>query len=179
MAATVVSVKASIPGACKTFKLYDPASAGTALSTGANAITLTGFSPMDLTAPLWQASTDYNIGNLVTDGNGNIQRCTTAGTSGATAPTWATSSTTSDNSVTWTFYAAYRAPQFGNTIPDPYQVRLRPFCDSGLSPANTASAVLDAGSWYLSLTDTTQTSIVCTIYCGAATSVVIIEVPAE
>ena len=40
--------------------------------------------------PAWAASTAWTAGNLIVDANGNIQRCTTAGTSAATAPTWAT-----------------------------------------------------------------------------------------
>lgn len=169
----------SIPGAVKVFLVQDSVPS-TPLATGANAITLTGFSPMDLTAPLWQASTAYVVGNLIQDSNGNFQRCTTSGTSGTTHPVWATSSTTTDNSVTWTFYAAYRAPQFNNTVPDPRQVRLRAYTDIGLgSPAVTGVALLDLGTWYLDLTDTTQTSIVCTIYAGAKCKCVVLEVPAE
>jgi Protein of unknown function (DUF2961) len=37
------------------------------------------------------------------DTNGNVQTVTTAGTTGATQPSWATSATTKDSSVTWTF----------------------------------------------------------------------------
>jgi hypothetical protein len=60
----------------------------------------------------WAASTAYSIGNLIVDLNGNIQRCTTAGTSGASHPTWATTigNTTTDNSVTWTLVARSTAP---------------------------------------------------------------------
>lgn len=36
----------------------------------------------------WAPSTAYVVGNAVIDSNGNIQVCTTAGTSDATAPTW-------------------------------------------------------------------------------------------
>lgn len=182
MAAVVTAgIKSSIPGACKVFKITDTTFGTDLQGTNSGVLTstkFTGFSPMDLTAPLWQASTAYIVGQLIQDSNGNFQRCTTAGTSGATAPTWALSSTTSDSGVTWTFYAAYRAPQFNNTIPDPYQVRLRAFCTTA-SRAITAAATLDVLSWYLDLTDTTQTTIVCTILVGVGTAGVIVEVPAE
>lgn len=54
--------------------------------------------------PAWVASTAYFQGQEIIDSNGNLQRATTGGTSGSTAPTWATTvnSTTSDGSVTWT-----------------------------------------------------------------------------
>lgn len=38
----------------------------------------------------WQASHAYSVGNTIKDSNGNIQKCTTAGTSGSAHPTWAT-----------------------------------------------------------------------------------------
>ena len=62
--------------------------------------------------PSWAASHSYTTGTLIVDGNGNIQRCTTGGTSGGSAPTWATTigNTTSDNTVTWTLVARSTAP---------------------------------------------------------------------
>jgi hypothetical protein len=62
--------------------------------------------------PNWSASTAYAVGNLIVDSNGNIQGCTTAGTSGGAHPTWATTigNTTTDNSVTWTLVALHTAP---------------------------------------------------------------------
>lgn len=64
------------------------------------------------TNPTWTATHAYSVGNLIVDANGNIQRCTTAGTSGAAAPTWATpiGATTSDSSVVWTLVALHTAP---------------------------------------------------------------------
>jgi hypothetical protein len=60
----------------------------------------------------WAAATAFAAGNLIVDANGNIQRCTTAGTSGAAAPTWATAlgATTSDGSAVWTLVALHTAP---------------------------------------------------------------------
>ncbi|HZO81115.1 MAG TPA: hypothetical protein VFB33_05425 [Candidatus Binataceae bacterium] len=61
--------------------------------------------------PTWSASTAKTVGSLLVDANGNVQRCTTAGTSGATPPTWAMAlgATTTDGSVVWTL-AALNAP---------------------------------------------------------------------
>ena len=61
----------------------------------------------------WASSHAYSVGNLIVDSNGNIQRCTTAGTSGGSAPTWATtlSATTNDLSpLVWTLVALHTAP---------------------------------------------------------------------
>lgn len=54
----------------------------------------------------WAASTNESAGTYIVDSNGNVQKCTTAGTTGGSAPTWATQnqSTTTDNTVTWTCY---------------------------------------------------------------------------
>lgn len=180
MAVTVVTdVKMSIPGAVKVFKIWDVTS-NLADIAGANALTLTGFSPMDYAAPKWAASTLYNIGDIIQDSNGNFQRVTTAGTSGSTHPVWATSSTTSDNSVTWTFFKAFVTPQYSNGLPDPLQVRVRAYSHSNTSPSTTACyASLDVASWRLDTTDATQTTILCTLICSAETGIVILEVPAE
>jgi len=60
----------------------------------------------------WAASHAYTVGNLIIDANGNTQRCTTAGTSGSSAPTWATAvgNTTTDDTVTWTLVALHSVP---------------------------------------------------------------------
>ncbi|MGA8059978.1 MAG: hypothetical protein WB999_17160 [Candidatus Binataceae bacterium] len=62
--------------------------------------------------PAWAALTAWVAGNLIVDANGNIQRCTTAGTSGSAALTWATAlgATTSDGGVVWTLVALHTAP---------------------------------------------------------------------
>lgn len=65
------------------------------------------------TNPVWASSHAYAIGNLIVDSNGNIQRCTTAGTSGGSHPSWATTlnTTTSDSSpLVWTLVALHTAP---------------------------------------------------------------------
>lgn len=63
-------------------------------------------------APTWAASTAYSAGNYVVPTNfnslagstGRIFKCTTAGTSGSTQPTWPTTAggTVTDGGVTWT-----------------------------------------------------------------------------
>jgi hypothetical protein len=60
----------------------------------------------------WVSLHAYAAGNLLIDSNGNTQRCTTAGTSGAAAPSWATTmgGTTTDSTVTWTLAAMHTAP---------------------------------------------------------------------
>lgn len=62
--------------------------------------------------PSWAASTAQSVANLIVDGNGNIQRCTTAGTTGASAPAWATTlgGTTTDGGAGWTLVALHSAP---------------------------------------------------------------------
>jgi len=57
---------------------------------------------MDAGSPaLWVASTAYAVDDVVYYGK-NVYTCTVAGTSGTTAPT-ATSGTTTDGTVTWTW----------------------------------------------------------------------------
>jgi hypothetical protein len=62
--------------------------------------------------PAWTNGHGYSVGDLIVDSNGNVQRCTTAGTSGGSAPSWATtiSSTTNDNTAVWTLAAKSTAP---------------------------------------------------------------------
>ena len=62
--------------------------------------------------PPWTPATAETVGNLAIDANGNIQRCTVAGTTGSNAPAWSTAlnGTTSDGSVTWTLLAFHNAP---------------------------------------------------------------------
>ncbi|MGH7119749.1 MAG: hypothetical protein ACREFP_12290, partial [Acetobacteraceae bacterium] len=55
----------------------------------------------------------YSAGALIKDSNSNVQRCTSAGTSGSGShPAWATTigNTTADGGATWTTVAASTAP---------------------------------------------------------------------
>ncbi len=56
-------------------------------------------------APPWSASTQYALNALIVDYNGNVQKATTPGVSGSSVPTFATTGTTADGSVVWTFQA--------------------------------------------------------------------------
>jgi uncharacterized protein len=52
---------------------------------------------------IWQPNQVVVLGQQVVDPNGNIQQCSTAGTTGASAPTWATilNATTADDTAVW------------------------------------------------------------------------------
>lgn len=57
----------------------------------------------------WAATTAYALGAECT-GGGNVYTCTTAGTSGATAPTWPASGTVQDGAtLVWTYKSASNA----------------------------------------------------------------------
>jgi hypothetical protein len=59
--------------------------------------------PMSAAPAAWQASHAYSLGNQITDSNGQVQQCVTAGTSGSSAPTWGTGlgEETVDSGATW------------------------------------------------------------------------------
>lgn len=66
-----------------------------------------------LVLPSWNAITDYPVGAEIIDSNGNLQRVTTAGTSGSHPPAWATTignATNGDGTVDWTLAAPNRLP---------------------------------------------------------------------
>lgn len=56
-------------------------------------------------------TSNTSITTFISDSNGNIQICTTAGMTGARAPVWATTpgSTTTDNTAVWTCYGAVQS----------------------------------------------------------------------
>lgn len=54
----------------------------------------------------WTAGATYALNFEIVDSNGNVQKVTTAGVSGTTAPVWAITGTTADNTVVWTFQAS-------------------------------------------------------------------------
>lgn len=57
-------------------------------------------------AVAWQQNTPYSAGFQIIDENGNIQKVELPGTSGTQYPTFSTSSTTVDNTVTWKYVGA-------------------------------------------------------------------------
>ena len=83
----------------------------------------------------WQASNSYAVGDVVrpttTTGTGLVFRCTTAGTSGSSEPTWATigSQEVNDNTVVWLSVGAI-APEMSDLSPtsiiDLYELQLFP-----------------------------------------------------
>lgn len=78
----------------------------------ANGMTATMPAALGTINPAWAVSTAWTVGSLIVDANGNIQRCTTADTSGSAAPMWATAlgATTTDGGVVWTLVALHTAP---------------------------------------------------------------------
>jgi hypothetical protein len=50
----------------------------------------------------WAAATNYTMGQMILDSNGNVQIVQTGGTSGATQPTWGMGST-NDNGIVWDY----------------------------------------------------------------------------
>jgi uncharacterized protein len=72
-----------------------------------------------ITLPVWAATHAYSQGNLIVDSNGNTQRVTSAGTTGSSAPTWATTvgATTADSGVTWTLVALGKAALTNTSAP--------------------------------------------------------------
>jgi hypothetical protein len=72
-------------------------------------------------SPRWIANHSYALNAKVTDFNGSIQIVTTPGTSGITEPTWSTSGTTTEGSVTWTFVAAALQGPFALTTGEEIQ----------------------------------------------------------
>lgn len=97
----------------------------------------------------WQASTAYSLGDKVNPAatNGYYYKCTTAGTSGGTEPTWPTANggTVSDGTVVWT---GYQEQVFNNTgiYSDPTYGRLLRVTHAGGISGTYTSPVYDRGS---------------------------------
>lgn len=63
---------------------------------------------------VWQGGKTYvAVVHSIIDSNGNLQVCTTGGTSGGSAPVWSTvnGATTADNTAVWTCYTTYQPCQ--------------------------------------------------------------------
>ena len=67
------------------------------------------------------------------DTNQNVQMVTTAGTSGTAAPTWGTSGTTSDGTVTWTFQSSLASFLAGATSWSPVVITVPTGASGGLT----------------------------------------------
>jgi hypothetical protein len=68
--------------------------------------------------PTWGAAQAVAAGQMIVDSNGNIQECTVAGGTGASAPAWGTTlgALTNDGSVVWTLAAPAPAYQFAGAL---------------------------------------------------------------
>ncbi|HEX2646150.1 MAG TPA: SusD/RagB family nutrient-binding outer membrane lipoprotein, partial [Candidatus Dormibacteraeota bacterium] len=67
----------------------------------------------------WKATTAFTAGTVILDANGRMELVTVGGTSGAAAPTWATTmdATTVDGTVTWVNNGPpYEGDIFSNTV---------------------------------------------------------------
>jgi hypothetical protein len=64
----------------------------------------------------WKPSSSYALNSYIIDYNSNIQQATTPGVSGTTVPTFATSGTTADNTVIWTYVAAQGSSNFNSAL---------------------------------------------------------------
>jgi uncharacterized protein len=101
-----------------------------------------------ITLPSWASGHAYSQGNLIVDSNGNTQRCTTAGTSGGSAPTWAPTlaSTTSDNAATWTLVAIGKAAITGTSAPSWATTMGTTSSDSIATATGTVTWTMTAGA---------------------------------
>ena len=88
-------------------------------ATAGSTATCAASNPNALRPGSWAASTAYGTGRLVVDTNNNVQLVTGAGTSGTAAPTWATTGTTLDGTVTWTFQSSLATFLASNTTWSP------------------------------------------------------------
>ena len=106
---------------------------------------------VDPTFSSWTAHQPYSVATIILDSNGNVQRCTTAGTSGATHPIWATNvgGLTLDGSgnLVWTCLGAFQI-SVGDTLIA--LVSLDP--DPGPAPNAVSSFMDDQGNTWNPLT---------------------------
>ncbi len=79
------------------------------VTSNGNTYVLVGFANK-----VWQASTQYAIGDSILDSNGNLQVVTISGITGSIEPAWSESGTTNDNAVTWQFDDGFVAISFAN-----------------------------------------------------------------
>lgn len=97
------------------------------------------------TAYAWKATTAYVLGQEVVDSNGNLQKVVIAGTSGASAPTWATTPigalTAADGTVTWEL-VALNAIEFAGATQGAGTVTLTPKIEQVM--ADQVSGPIDA-----------------------------------
>jgi len=80
------------------------------------------------TQPAWAAATPYTAGQMIVDSAGNVEECTTAGTSGTPQPTWPTAlgGTVTDGTVVWTLVALGPAYKFAGALEGVTEINLAP-----------------------------------------------------
>jgi hypothetical protein len=103
-------------------------------------------------APAWTPSTTYALNALITDYNNNVQKATTAGTSGTVDPTFATSGTTADNTVVWTYQAAQGDPNYNSAL-------ISSAAPHGVQIANLATAAQQSTTQYGNVLVTSANSL--------------------
>ncbi len=107
------------------------------------------------TSPGWAASTAFALGQEIVDSNGNIERATVAGTSGASAPLWpmTLNSTVIDGGVTWQMTAA-GANLFAGAVENAATVSVAPKLEeiSADQIAAPIDAVLTAEAEFIEIT---------------------------
>jgi hypothetical protein len=91
----------------------------------------------------WMANHSYALGTQILDINGNVEQCTLAGTSGASAPSWnnVVGGTTPDGTAAWTNIGTN-----ANTIPHglpgaPFFTYLKPTSAGGFHQTAPADGV--------------------------------------
>lgn len=74
---------------------------------------------MEVVAVLDWASGSFSVGDIIVDNNENWQKCTVAGTTGGSAPSWNTAlnGTTADGGVTWTNGGSAVMGSLQSTVP--------------------------------------------------------------
>ena len=94
----------------------------------------------------WKPSTAYTVGNYVTPtwGNGRKYRCGTAGTSGATEPTFKQFGTTSDGSVVWDVSETTTTPTY--VLPKVDNAHVYKLVTAGTSAGTEPTWPLTAGT---------------------------------
>jgi len=91
------------------------------------------------TQPAWPSTQTVTPGQMIVDTNGNVQEVTTAGTTGSSAPTWATTlgAATIDNTVTWTLVGLEPAYKFAGALEGVTEINLAPKIEQVMADQET------------------------------------------
>jgi hypothetical protein len=107
----------TLPGATMTTLNSLPAFASSTATAGLYQVMLIASDSIFTTA-VWQPTTLYSLGQTILDTNGNIEIITSAGSSGASQPTWGTAlgSTKTDNGAVWTNIGVHSSVPFAVNV---------------------------------------------------------------